>query len=457
MDFCRRARGRIAGFATATLVAALLTAAGSVALDTALAPAAGAVTYLGSAAGTHLNAPIVGMASTPTGKGYWLVASDGGIFRYGDAGFYGSAGGIHLNKPIVGMAATPTGKGYWLVASDGGIFRYGDAGFYGSMGGRALNKPVVGMASTPTGKGYWLVASDGGIFRFGDANFYGSTGGIRLNKPIVGMSATPSGHGYWLVASDGGIFRFGTATFYGSTGSRHLLAPVIAMAKVPNGAGYWLLGRDGAIYNFGTAKFYGSGTTVIGGQPAAAFAAPPANDGYWITTNAGAVNTGSATGMTLDPHFPTSGEAGISFEIVNRINLERITRGSQPLYLDPALQYAAMAWAHHLGATKTFEHENLASLLAATGLQQDAENLFMGAGPGAMDAGTAHVALMHSDPHRANMLYSAEQLVGIGASCVNSELVVVELFGTPWGVNLPPNPVPPPNPVASSDEGGASC
>jgi hypothetical protein len=37
--------------------------------------------------------------------------------------------------PIVGMAATPTGKGYWLVASDGGIFTFGDAVFFGSHAG----------------------------------------------------------------------------------------------------------------------------------------------------------------------------------------------------------------------------------------------------------------------------------------------------------------------------------
>jgi subtilase family serine protease len=79
--------------------------------------------------------------------GYWMVATDGGIFAYGDAGFYGSHGGSALNKPVVGMAATPDGKGYWMVATDGGIFAYGDAGFYGSHGGSALNKPVVGMAA----------------------------------------------------------------------------------------------------------------------------------------------------------------------------------------------------------------------------------------------------------------------------------------------------------------------
>ena len=74
------------------------------------------------------------MASTHDGGGYWLVASDGGIFSYGDASFHGSSGGIHLNQPVVGMAPTADGGGYWLVASDGGIFNYGDAPFHGSAG-----------------------------------------------------------------------------------------------------------------------------------------------------------------------------------------------------------------------------------------------------------------------------------------------------------------------------------
>jgi hypothetical protein len=87
------------------------------------------------------------MTATPDGGGYWLVASDGGIFTYGDARFLGSAGSIHLNRPIVGMTATPDGGGYWLVASDGGIFTYGDAGFFGSTGAIRLNKPIVGMGS----------------------------------------------------------------------------------------------------------------------------------------------------------------------------------------------------------------------------------------------------------------------------------------------------------------------
>ena len=138
------------------------------------------------------------MAVVPGGGGYWLVASDGGIFSYGDATFYGSTGSIHLNQPVVGMAATPSGHGYWLVAADGGIFSYGDASFHGSTGSLMLNKPIIGMITGPAGAGYFLVASDGGIFSFGTAPFYGSLGGLPIKNPIVAAAVTPTGNGYWF-------------------------------------------------------------------------------------------------------------------------------------------------------------------------------------------------------------------------------------------------------------------
>ena len=51
----------------------------------------------------------------PRATGRW--PSDGGVFAFGDAAFYGSMGGQPLNQPIVGLAATPDGQGYWEVAS----------------------------------------------------------------------------------------------------------------------------------------------------------------------------------------------------------------------------------------------------------------------------------------------------------------------------------------------------
>ena len=48
--------------------------------------------------------------------------------------FTAPCSGTASTGPIVGMAATPTGDGYWLAASDGGVFGFGDAAFHGSMG-----------------------------------------------------------------------------------------------------------------------------------------------------------------------------------------------------------------------------------------------------------------------------------------------------------------------------------
>jgi hypothetical protein len=56
---------------------------------------------------------------------------------------------MKLNKPIVGMTPTGLGEGYWLVASDGGIFSFGDAAFYGSTGDLKLTSPVIAIAPRP--------------------------------------------------------------------------------------------------------------------------------------------------------------------------------------------------------------------------------------------------------------------------------------------------------------------
>ena len=193
----------------------------------------GAVFPYGQAASAGAPGPmqhtVVGVARTPSGRGYWMAGADGGVFAFGDAAFFGSLGGTPLNQPIVAMAASPTGQGYWLVAADGGIFAFGDAAFHGSLGDIRLNQPIVAMAATPTGLGYWLTATDGGIFAFGDAAFFGSLGDIPITKPVVGMVATRSGQGYLLATSDGGVFAFGDATFAGSAAGTNLAQPIRAI------------------------------------------------------------------------------------------------------------------------------------------------------------------------------------------------------------------------------------
>jgi hypothetical protein len=140
-----------------------------------------------------LNKPIVGMAATPSGGGYWMVASDGGIFAFGDAGFFGSTGAIKLTKRIQQIASTPTGRGYWMVAGDGGIFGFGDAGFHGSAAETGVEKRVVDIAPSASGKGYYITASNGDVFAYGDAKFYGSIEGQKLAHGIISMVALNSG------------------------------------------------------------------------------------------------------------------------------------------------------------------------------------------------------------------------------------------------------------------------
>jgi hypothetical protein len=96
------------------------------------------------------------------------------------AEFMGGKGADDMPSGAQQMVWTKSGAGYWIVGSDGGVFAYGDAGFFGSMGDKVMNAPVVGIAVTPTERGYSLLGQDGGTFHFGDAIMLGApTGDIR--------------------------------------------------------------------------------------------------------------------------------------------------------------------------------------------------------------------------------------------------------------------------------------
>jgi uncharacterized protein YkwD len=415
----------------------------------------------GSAARMVLHRAIVDISATPSGNGYWLVATDGGIFAYGDARFFGSTGSVRLNQPIVGIAAIPTGNGYWLAASDGGIFAFGDARFFGSTGAMRLNRPIVGIAATPTGNGYWLAASDGGIFAFGDARFLGSTGAMRLNRPIVGIATNPNGNGYWLAASDGGIFAFGGAGFAGSTAGMRLTSPITGIASARRG-GYWLVGEDGGVFAFGGAPFLGSARAAPP-QPVVDLAATP-TDGYWLATSFGAVHTAGENGVfVIDPDLVGGNpESTIASELVGRLNAERAARGLAPLAWNSTLADTATAWARQLGATDTFQHQDLVGLLRvapfAGRFSYLAENIYWGT-YSAADGGSAHSGWMQSASHRAALLTPELQYVGVGVACVGvNKLVAVEDFGISINAPRPPaRAVPPLAPFVSADEAGSHC
>ncbi|MGI8907554.1 MAG: N-acetylmuramoyl-L-alanine amidase [Candidatus Sumerlaeaceae bacterium] len=227
-----------------------------------------------------------GIARTSNGGGYWIVAADGGVFSFGNAGFYGALPGQVTVNNIVGMAARPQSDGYWLVGSDGGVFSFGAAGFYGSMGGQPLSQPVVAICSTASGAGYWLVGKDGGIFAFGDAPYHGSVPGVGINiTNVITMASNPS-NGYWIMASDGGIFTFGPAGFHGSAGGSGL-TDFVGMAARSDGGGYWLARSNGSIYSYGAVNYQGGVDEP--GKFVGIAAGPSTWNGYWLVKNDGAV------------------------------------------------------------------------------------------------------------------------------------------------------------------------
>jgi hypothetical protein len=205
------------------------------------------------------------MQATPSGLGYWIVDTLGRVHAFGDAQALGDLRDTRLNGPILRIEAHPTRPGYWLVASDGGVFAF-DVPFLGSMGATPLNQPVISMHATADGNGYWLVARDGGVFSFGTAVFHGSTGATPLNSPVISMAVAPGGAGYWLYAADGGVFSFDVA-FHGSVPGTGLcgIPPTVAMRASRTGGGYWVVTNTGRVFAFGDAYHYGDQPTLASG------------------------------------------------------------------------------------------------------------------------------------------------------------------------------------------------
>ena len=258
--------------------------------DSSASPPAPALTADPAGGTTPASSPTCPQPPTPP-PGYWQVASDGGVFTFGSAGFYGSTGSMRLNKPVVGMAQTPDHRGYWLVASDGGVFAFGDAGFYGSTGSMILNKPIIGMISSLDGGGYRLIASDGGVFAFGDAPFYGSAAGDNLAYPVTAAAPSFLGGGYWLVDANGQVFNYGNAPFEGQPAFAPGGYRITGMAGTHNSSGYWLASTNGNVADFGDAAPYGSMIGTNLNAPVVGMAATHDAAGYWLQGGDGGIFT----------------------------------------------------------------------------------------------------------------------------------------------------------------------
>jgi uncharacterized protein YkwD len=401
-----------------------------------------------------LAAPVVGVAATPSGHGYWRVAKDGGILTAGDAHYYGSAAG-KWHDTVVAMAATPNGGGYWIADRRGIVYAFGNARFKGDLRAKPLNKPIVGIAGTPNGQGYWMVASDGGIFTFGNAPYRGSMGGHRLNKPVVGMASTSNGQGYWLVASDGGMFTF-NAPFKGSMGGHRLNKPIIGMAPAPGGQGYALVGSDGGLFRFGSnVPFYGSAANACPGASAVGVAISPGAVGYWITfANAVTYPFSPATHSPVCGPEGNSKAAQIQRDFLKRLNQERAGRGLPGVVWDASLASYATKWSQDM-AVHGFRHSGIGALLGPYNFV--GENIAKGSIN--MKVGALHRAWMESTSgHRDNILAPGFTRVGIGVVCAAGDAVyITETFGRLTSQGGYSTKAWPQNPIMRPDDGTLTC
>ena len=235
---------------------------------------------------------VVGAAALDDGTGYYETDAQGDVAAFGAATCYGALTGLQLNQPIVGMAVDRNTGGYWLVASDGGVFclQRPVPRVDGRQGAEQAGRRDDGRPSTVTG--YWLVASDGGVFSF-DAPFQGSTGSLHLNKPVVGMGLDRATGGYWLVASDGGVFSF-NAPFYGSAGGSRLTSRSSAWRRSPTAVAIASSPATGGCSPT-TRPFYGSAGSLKLNKPVVAGVNNNSYDGYWLVASDGGVFTYSPT------------------------------------------------------------------------------------------------------------------------------------------------------------------
>ena len=250
-----------------------------------LAARGGTVFGLGSAASlggirTTSSDPVVGIAGSPDGKGYFVATADGDVTAFGDVSSHGDLNSKHIARSdVVAIVTTQDAKGYWLIGADGEVYSFGDATFYGDL--LHLQKPVhvtnvVGMVPSLGDRGYFLLGSDGGVFAFGSTHFYGSLPGIGVKVDnIRGILPSATGKGYVLVGSDGGAFVFGSGVrFFGSLPGRHIkVDDIVGLALTPDDGGYYMAAAStGAVYGFGDGKVFASPRGLGSNLPIAAIA-----------------------------------------------------------------------------------------------------------------------------------------------------------------------------------------
>jgi hypothetical protein len=133
-------------------------------------------------------APIVAIAGTRKGHGYWLLGADGGVFTFGDAGFHGSAAVHHAGDGAVALLPSASGRGYHIVHRSGRLRHFGDALRVWLPTRPGLH--VVGLVPSARGHGVGAITAEGSFLAAGDFPLIESVRPRIGPAPVVGVSGT---------------------------------------------------------------------------------------------------------------------------------------------------------------------------------------------------------------------------------------------------------------------------
>ena len=187
--------------------------------------------------------------------------------------------------------------------------------------------------------------------------------------------------------------------------------PAIDIELTPGGGGYWVLFENGSVHAFGDARDFGS---LVGVRSA------------------------------------------MAADLFERLNGERVKRGLPRLGWNGTLEAAGNTWSARM-ASRGLQHGSW-TLVDQSGYETLGENIGRSSGTAA-NAGAVHSSWMNSDMHRALILEPGFDSVGIGVACANGQVWATQVFGRRAGSSQPPvtQSVPPHDPIAYPEPGGAGC
>ena len=168
-----------------------------------------------------------GHGALRSGHGDSMIASDGGVFAFGDARFAGSCPGIGgCSGKAISVMPDSTGNGYWLVTNVGALYAFGDAP---SPAPRPVDGAGRYAVAMPDWRGYWLLYANGVVDSFGDATSFGAPlGYVNGFNPATSIFPTADGRGYWVASGRGDVFAYGNAPYLGSEAAAGLNGEIIA-------------------------------------------------------------------------------------------------------------------------------------------------------------------------------------------------------------------------------------